>query len=489
MCHWQEGRAPHALALLERLWHTDRLDAQAFRRLLAALPRALDTINAALERQADAPDPAPAQAVFWATIRQLVDAALWELLGDFRPETLPVLDRIQFLRGGQYLLRLGEELARQNITSLPNHHPTDARVNTLRHLLHALARRDDERAQLIPLLRALGEPTLLAMLPHARPYEAEICAALGWAASPALVALLHRLEAGNPKYSTDPTAGVVRQHAIMAMCSALTDAPTRRLLDAFAATHPSAVMLVRAALGWNRADVRRLFGRRNLLAAHALALLPLERPEELLQRYAQLTRYAQDSNSSPAGRKAYERAAARAGLTNLALQAGYADATRLEWALDDQLGTERVRLGRTWQIEGYTLTLALRDGRPVIEVRSPARLLKRTPVAVSRDYAYREVRATLEQAHNQQRRYRQVLLESMTRGQPIVPEELALLQRNSLATALLERLVLIDEAGAVGLLCAEDGALEGRHGERVRITGAVTIAHPYTLARLHWLCI
>ena len=71
----------------------------------------------------------------------------------------------------------------------------------------------------------------------------------------------------------------------------------------------------------------------------------------------------------------------------------------------------------------------------------------------------------------------------MRSGQPLSVDELALLRRNPLATALLERLVLVDAAGAVGLFRAEDCSLEGAHGERVLIGGAVTIAHPYALAQ------
>lgn len=243
------------------------------------------------------------------------------------------------------------------------------------------------------------------------------------------------------------------------------------------------MLLVRAVLGWNRKDVRRLFGRRNQLAARALPLLPMDDPGEVLQRYLMLTKYQREANSSGAGRKAYERAAAQSGLVSLALHAGYADVTRLEWAMEDRLGAETVALGRQWEIEGYTLTLALGDQGPAVTVRSPKKLLKRTPSVVTRDYAYREVRTVLEQAQDQERRYRLAFLNAMRAGQPLSSDELALLRRNRLATALLERLVLIDEAGAIGLFRGEDCSLEGVYGERVLIAGAVTIAHPYTLAQ------
>jgi hypothetical protein len=216
----------------------------------------------------------------------------------------------------------------------------------------------------------------------------------------------------------------------------------------------------------------------------ALPLLPFEQPGELLQRYQLLIKYQRDIGASRAGQKAYERAAVQAGLANLALHAGYADATRLEWAMEDQIGAQLTALGQQWQIEGYTLTLALRAGQPTIDICNSKRQLKRTPVAVARDYAYREVRAVLEQAQDQERRYRQAFLDTMRRGQPLSAEELALLCRNPLALQLLERLVLIDEAGACGLLHAEDGSLEGCYGERVRISGGVSIAHSYTLMQM-----
>jgi hypothetical protein len=94
------------------------------------------------------------------------------------------------------------------------------------------------------------------------------------------------------------------------------------------------------------------------------------------------------------------------------------------------------------------------------------------------------VRAALEQAQDQERRYRQTFLDAMRSAQALTGDELALLRRNPLAAGLLERLILIDEAGACGLFCADDGSLVGCRDERVRITGAVTVAHPYTLLQL-----
>ncbi|HYF63560.1 MAG TPA: DUF4132 domain-containing protein, partial [Herpetosiphonaceae bacterium] len=291
----------------------------------------------------------------------------------------------------------------------------------------------------------------------------------------------------DPAHSADPAAGTIHRAAILNVAEALDPAHLASLLSAFEARHPAAATLVRAAVGENRKELRRTFGRRNQLAARALGLLPLEKPNELRERYLLLTRYFREANASAAGRKNYERAAAQAGLTNLAWQAGFADATRLEWAMEDEIGADTLSIGRAWEIEGYTLTLALRDGKPALDVRNGQRALKRVPRTVTREYEYREVKATLERAADQLRRYRTTFLDAMRRDQPLSPDELALLRRNHLAVALLSRLVLLDEAGACGLFRAEDNTLEGTLGERVPISGAVRIAHPYVLEQQGWL--
>ena len=483
--HWQEQGAQHTITLLRRLYRRNRLDGRTFRLALEAMPNSLAHINHLLANPAD-PAPTADELAFLQTLRRLTDMVLWEMLCDLRPESWQTLHQVRHLSGGRFLLRLVEEVERQGIDKLiANHYyyQVTSLRDILSHLFSILQRRDeDDSAQLVVLLRQVSTPALLAALPHARPYAVELCATLDWPGSAALVALLHRLEDGRPTAATDPTAGVLRRQEVLDIVAAMEETHVRTLLDSFAERCSAAVTLVQAALGWNRTQVRRLFGRRSQLAARAMGLLPLDKPDELLQRYLTLTRYQREVGSSGAGRKAYERAAAQAGLANLAYQAGYTDVTRLEWAMEDRLGAETVTLGRQWAIEGYTLTLVLDDRGPAITVRSPRRQLKRTPTIVRRDYVYREVRATLEQAQDQERRYRMAFLNAMRSGQPLGPDELALLQRNPLAAALLERLVLIDAAGAIGLFRSADASLEGVHGERVRVNGAVTVAHPLRLA-------
>lgn len=498
---WRDQGSGMALPLLRHLHGRGRLDQAVFLRLLEVLPDSLGAIDHALNGDHTRWNPyfayhsyhayhhfpaAPLEEPLRSTLARLVDAAVWPLVSDLRPETWPALRRLSTLRGGRFLLRLLEEVERLGLPRLsPRAGDGEGAAALLHHLCAITARRPDEDdAALTPLLRQIGAPALLAALPHTPDFTAPICAALGWEAAIPLIAALRRLEGQNLANSIDPADGVVPAAELRALAEGLGDERRATLCAAFADVCPAAITLLRAALGENRAELRRQLGRRKLLAARALGLLPLVGPDELLQRYVLLARFRQDAGASPAGRRPYERAAAEAGLRNLALNAGYSDLSRLEWAMEARLGAETTAIGRRWQVEGYTLTLELRDGTPALGIHNGKRPLKRRPAAVTRDYAFREVQAALEAASAQARRYRDALVEAMRNEEPLSPEELALLRSNPIAASQLERLVLLGADGAVGLYRAEDDALEGLHGERVRVSGPVTVAHPYTLARL-----
>lgn len=481
---WLERGAQSAKRIVRRLHERGLLDAACFRRLLDHLPGSFGVVNGMLSGWAQVAPELPGDLALAAALQPLVDAALWELLCDVRPETWPTLGQIHFLSGGKLFLRLIEETDQQGLLFVRGHWGHKRIEDVLGRLIQTVRRRpDDDAAELTRLLAAFRPETLLAALPCAKDYRPELCAALAWPGADELLGLLERITQSSPDHNADPAKGVVHRAEIMNLAQRMDAAQLESLLGAFAPHQAAAVTFVRAALGVNRKEIRRLLGRRNQLAARAFGLLPLESPEELMQRYLKLAAFYREANSSAAGRKAYERAAAQAGLTNLAWQAGFADATRLEWAMQDRLGADTLAVGRTWEIEGYTLRLALDAGGPRLEVRNGERLLKRTPAAVTRDFDYREVRATVEQAKEQERRYKLAFGEAMRRDQPFGPEELDLLCRNPLAANLLGRLVLIDEAGACGLLRADERALEGTHGELVRITGSARIAHAYALAR------
>ncbi|NTV62436.1 MAG: hypothetical protein HGA65_02720 [Oscillochloris sp.] len=471
---WREQGASVVVALLRRLHRLHRLDGFAFQRLLVVLPDSLGTLDRVLAGHSNSWYAAsePVEEPLRADLVRLLDVAVWPLVSDLRPETWPVLRQLSTLRGGRFLLRLLEEVDRLGLTRLSARSDDSAGPGALlHHLLEVIERRPDEdEAALVLLLRQLRTSALVLALPHAPAFTRPLCVALGWEAALPLITTLRRLESQGVDRSVDSADGVIAASDLRALVAPLDPQQCEALLTAFATTCPSAITLLRAALGQNRSELRRQLGRRKLLAVRALGLLPITGPDELRQRYLLLARVRQEAGTGSVNRRPYERAAATAGLRNLALNAGYSDVSRLEWAMEAQIGTEATTIGRSWQIEGYTLTLELCAGVPALCTYKGTRALKRRPAVVTRDYAFKEVQAALDAALAQARRYRDALVAAMCHSEPLSVEELALLQTNPIAVGQLERLVLVDATGVMGFYCADDQSLEGLHGERVRLS-------------------
>ena len=477
----------HTIALLERLYKRSELTNERFSAFCSVFEGTLQQhVTYYLYDFYTDQHQDPEQHAFADTLHELYDARIWPLVLLLHPEDWPLLAQLRYIRGGKYLLSIADHTEQSGLSRLHGNHLTAPFV--LQQLLQVLKRHSTDQAdELIGVLRQFQATTLLALLPHTKAYRDEIIAALDWAGCEPFLQQLEQLEASHAQRSTDPRAGVIHHRELKDLLEQLEPTARTALIETFRPYAPTAVTYFEAVSGINRAAIRRGFGRRTHLAARVLPLLPFSDKDTVVERYLALTRFEKAANSSPAGRKAYERAAAQAGLANLALHAGYADATRLEWAMQARLGAEHLQLGRTWEIEGYTVTLGLRNHEPALEVANSKRILKRTPAKVRRHYDYQAIKATFEQAKDQYRRYRNAFLHMMRLGHTLSPEEQQLLRESPVASSILERLVVLDAAGACGLYRAGDHALEGVYGERVPISGAISIAHPLHLAELDLL--
>lgn len=240
--------------------------------------------------------------------------------------------------------------------------------------------------------------------------------------------------------------------------------------------------LVEAVAGWNRAAVEKGLPKRNQVALRAYGLLPLERgQDEVLERYLFITRFARESRQFGPQRQANEQAAAWAALANLAQVAGYADATRLEWAMEAHLSQDVAPDERAWTVGEYQVRLTLAESGPALEVYRGESRLKSVPAALRRSERYSEMKEVLAQLRGQLARLRAMLEDLMASGAVLHPTDLEALLRMPAGRALLARLILRDERGTLGLLALESPALCTVNGTRKPVEGAVTIAHPYHL--------
>jgi len=217
-----------------------------------------------------------------------------------------------------------------------------------------------------------------------------------------------------------------------------------------------------------------------------LPLDPLEPTDDVLRRYLRLRQSHTDARQFGAERQANQEAAVQVGLANLAQRAGFADATRLEWAMEARLAADVAPVGRLWQLGAYELELQL-DQQTLearLEVRRDGTRLKSVPTPLRREPAYAAAREAVAELRRQTARFRDALEAIVASGESLGQGDLSDLVRLPVARALLETLVAIDDAsGVIGLLRAEPLGLETLDGQRVPLTGPLRLAHPYDLFR------
>lgn len=351
----------------------------------------------------------------------------------------------------------------------------------------------EERSALIEQLKALPPRTVQRLLPVALPARRLLCEALGWERALPLLDQIVRISGSNQAVypgeaihnSPDPAVGVLDVGAVRSALAQAGDDLARRALALIRQAKigaDSVTFLIEAAAGWNRAAVEKGLPKRNQVALRAYGLLPLERgQDEVLERYLFITRFARESRQFGPQRQANEQAAAQAALANLAQVAGYADATRLEWAMEARLSQDVAPEERTWTAGEYTVRLTLTESGPALEVRRSGSRLKSVPAALRRSEQYGEMKEALAQLRGQLARLRATLEDLMASGEALSPADLETLLRMPAGRTLLARLILRDEGGTLGLLDPDGPALCTADGAHRPVEGTVTIAHPYHL--------
>ena len=189
------------------------------------------------------------------------------------------------------------------------------------------------------------------------------------------------------------------------------------------------------------------------MSVRALGLLPLQRgTDEVLERYTFLMRFAKESKQFGAQRQASEQAAAEAGLSHLAQLAGYSDTTRLEWAMEARIGGQNAAPGRTWSVGEYEVTLTLPALEPKLVFTRGERTLSAAPEAVRQSDAYNEIKAAVAAMREQTSRLSATFEEVMANEESLSRADLESVLALPAAHALLQRLILRNEHGEMGLL-------------------------------------
>ncbi|MCE9561989.1 MAG: DUF5724 domain-containing protein [Planctomycetes bacterium] len=251
--------------------------------------------------------------------------------------------------------------------------------------------------------------------------------------------------------------------------------------------HKKAMRLADVLLGKTKKkdlvdNIRKKFLKESV---RLLGLLPLpteaaKRQEELIDRYKVLKEYERYASRLSSLSKEPAMQAARLGMENLAVTAGYPDPVRLEWAVtasdvaDLAAGAAKVSVGPV------SVSLALTEqGEPEITQTKAGNPLLKLPPDVKKNP---KVAAMLDRKKALARTVthsKRSLEQAMCASSRFTGEELKSLMAHPLVRPLLERLVL-KSAAVMGYPTKAGTTLKSHDGKStaIKATDEWTIAHP-----------
>lgn len=444
---------------------------------------------------------------FSQVILEYCDRLGWETAQNSK-DNYNILTQIKGLRGSRYLLQAVRQHSVHQLGIVYPHQPReydyssrkqqikirDGLAAAVIHLAQATDTQPEsveERLALVAELKTFPASSLKYLLPIAKHSQYILGEALGWQEALPLIQVIagiaHRINTSNAG-TTD-----VEVMEVAAFRSALAqsgDALTHEVWTLWREARVvgnNTVLLIEAIAGWNRAEIEKSLPKRKQLAIKAYGLLPLEREDEVLERYLFLKQFALESKKFGSQRQASEQAAVQTALIYLAQTAGYRDTTRLEWAMEARLTQEIAPASRSWSIGDYQIELLLSRAEIQLSVRQGNKLLKSVPATVRQSETYVEIKKTINQLRSQVARYRSSFEEIMATGQPLSCDDLSSFSRMPIAQALLNQLVLATDDSTFGLFApdamahARPGgiAVQALDGTLIPVTGQVYIAHPY----------
>lgn len=232
-----------------------------------------------------------------------------------------------------------------------------------------------------------------------------------------------------------------------------------------------------------KADIVNAIAKRRLReSVRLLGLMPLatgdKREADLRERYEVLQEYAKYARSLGSMSRASAVQAADIGIANLARTAGHPDAIRFQWAMEAESVADLAKGPQVVSVQGYTITLALDEGKPVVTVAKAGKPLKAIPPAIKKIEKVAELTARKQHLTRQASRVRKSLEAMMSRGDEFSGAELGQLMVHPLLSPFLTRLVLVGD-GIIGYPVRDGKALEHSSGklEPVKKDERLRIAH------------
>lgn len=224
--------------------------------------------------------------------------------------------------------------------------------------------------------------------------------------------------------------------------------------------------------------------KRNKDLIMAYALIPLANDDDLSRRYLRIVQYQKEAKQFGAQRSASERKAAEIALQNLAMNAGYADVTRLTLRMESKLMADSQIYFDGIQIEDCFMQLQVdENGKVTLAVIKAGKARKAIPAKLKKHADVLTMQEKKKALTEQFRRTRQMLEEAMEQQSTWRCDELTIMLQNPVTAPILSRLVL-QWGETFGFLHA-DTTLVSADGTSHTLApeAELKVAHPFALYR------
>lgn len=353
--------------------------------------------------------------------------------------------------------------------------------NNLVHLIKNMAgilglADGDNPEQIVSALRRFKQQTLLVVAPHAGVGKKFILQALDWAD---LLPLLDWTDKTHRQFVEENTdMGVIDRPALLSLLTTLTADRVGVFMETGMGGF-NATFVLATVTGQNREQLRKSLKKESQLAMKAYGLLPLEAGEQILDCYLMFKNIAKDCAKYGAERQTNTRAAVQIGLANFAQTAGFADLTRLEWAMEAKITDEGVPLGQRETIGDWQVELCLEGLIPQIVSYKQDKPLKSVPAGLRKLERFLAFKETQTRIKDQVPRFRAALENMMVEDEAITLDDLQNLVKLPIMGRLLQSLILRTHTGDYGFFDPESLYLLGLGGAKIKLDGEVKIPHAY----------
>ncbi len=257
------------------------------------------------------------------------------------------------------------------------------------------------------------------------------------------------------------------------------------------AKHSRARKYADATLGkMNSEDVAAMISdKRNKDLVMAYSLIPLENEDDVIRRYLFLQKFLKESKQFGSQRIASEKKAVEISMSNLAMNAGYSDVTRLTLRMETKLIDDIRELFEEKEISEVTVRLNVDEGgKAEIICIKAGKQLKSVPASLKKDEYIVRLNESKKKLTEQYRRTKLMFEQAMEEQTEFTVEEIKTLHSNPVANAIVKNLVFMC-GESLGFL-AGDNNLTNYQGDIKALddNDKVIVAHPFDLYNDgHWI--